>query len=36
MWEDAKKWAIEQVLWAEMNLKGKNGKEKKRGCYRET
>ena len=29
MWEDAKKWAIEQVLWAEKNLKGKSGKEKK-------
>ena len=29
MWEDAKKWAIEQVMWAEKNLKGKSGEEKR-------
>ena len=26
---EIKKWAIEQVLWAETNLKGKTGAEKK-------
>ena len=29
MWEQIKKWAVEQVLWAERTLNGKNGKEKK-------
>ena len=27
--EEIKKWVIEQVLWAEKNLKGKTGAEKK-------
>ena len=29
MFEEIKKFAIEQVLWAEKNLKGKSGAEKK-------
>ena len=29
MFEEVKKFAIEQVLWAEKNLKGKSGAEKK-------
>ena len=29
MWNQIKKWSVEQVLWAEKNLNGKNGKEKK-------
>lgn len=34
MWEGAKKWVIEQVLWAEKNLKGKNGAEKKKAVIK--
>ena len=30
MFEEMKKFAIEQVLWAEKNLKGKSGAEKKK------
>ena len=30
MWNQIKKWAVEQVLWAEKNLNGKNGAEKKK------
>ena len=30
MWGRVKEFAIEQVLWAEKNLKGKNGAEKKK------
>ena len=29
MWEQIKKWTIEQVIWAEKNLRDKNGIEKK-------
>ena len=29
MWDEIKKWTIEQVMWAEKNLKGKDGSEKK-------
>ena len=30
MWGKIKEFAIEQVVWAEKNLKGKNGAEKKK------
>ena len=30
MWDEIKKWTIEQVMWAERSLKGKNGAEKKK------
>ena len=30
MWEQIKKWTVEQVMWAERSLKGKNGAEKKK------
>lgn len=30
MWDEIKQWTIEQVMWAEKNLKGKNGAEKKK------
>ncbi len=30
MWKQIKQWTIEQVMWAEKNLKGKNGAEKKK------
>ena len=30
MWEKIKKSVIEQVMWAEKNLKGKNGAEKRK------
>ena len=29
MWKQIKKWTIEQVIWAEKNLQGKTGAEKK-------
>ena len=29
MFEQIKMWAVEQVMWAEKNLKGKSGEEKK-------
>lgn len=29
MWQNIKKWVVEQVLWAETHLKGKTGKEKR-------
>lgn len=29
MWKQVKQWAVEQVLWAERHLQGKNGAEKK-------
>ena len=30
MWEQIKQWTVEQVMWAEKNLKGKNGAEKRK------
>ena len=30
MFEQIKMWAVEQVMWAEKNLKGKNGAEKRK------
>ena len=30
MFEQIKIWAVEQVMWAEKNLKGKSGAEKKK------
>ncbi len=30
MWEKIKKTVIEQVMWAEKNLKGKNGAQKRK------
>ena len=30
MFEQIKIWAVEQVMWAEKNLKGKNGAEKRK------
>ena len=30
MWDEIKKWTIQQVMWAEQSLKGKNGAEKKK------
>lgn len=29
MFDNLKKWAVEKVIWAEKNLKGKTGAEKK-------
>ena len=29
MFDNLKKWVVEQVLWAEQNMKGKSGKEKR-------
>lgn len=29
MWQELKRWVVEQVLWAEQHLKGKDGKEKR-------
>ena len=30
MWKQLKHWTIEQVMWAEKNLKGKNSAEKRK------